>query len=178
MNAQLEAPAHHRRALGVLFAVYLTLLVWTVLFKLHAPFIGRDDMRQVKLVPFAAGEGFGPSSTLEVMLNLLLFIPFGVYLGMLARRWPVIGAALTIASTSFALEVTQYVLAVGSSDVTDVIVNTAGGVVGLAIARVVRGRGVARLGVIMTVLALLAVGAHIASFPTMPAPGAGGVLLL
>jgi len=172
MNAQPQAPAHQRRALVVLFAVYVTLLVWIVLFKLHVPFIGRDDMRQVKLVPFAAADGFGPSSTHEVVVNLLLFIPLGVYLGVLARRWNLAAVALAIAATSLALEVAQYVLAVGSSDVTDLIVNTAGGLVGLAIARVVRGRGIARLSVLMTVFALVAVGAHIASFPPMPVPDA------
>ena len=40
---------------------------------------------------------------------------------------------MLIAGTSFLLETMQYILAVGRSDITDVLTNTAGGLLGLAV---------------------------------------------
>ena len=38
---------------------------------------------------------------------------------------------LIIAGISLLLEITQYILAIGSSDITDLITNTAGGLLGI-----------------------------------------------
>jgi glycopeptide antibiotics resistance protein len=123
----------------VLFAVYLVLLVWIVLWKFELPWVGGVD-RVIKLVPFFPSGAQGASRPSEVIVNLLLFVPFGVYLGMIASSWRWWRVAGVIAATSVALEVTQYVLAIGSSDITDVIVNTTGGLVGLAFLYVARRR--------------------------------------
>jgi glycopeptide antibiotics resistance protein len=155
-----------RKALIALFAVYLALLVWAIVWKVHVPFIGRDDMRGIKLVPFAAGDGFGFSDPYELLANLLLFVPLGIYLGALGAR----GSVPIIVGTSLALEVAQYVLATGSSDITDVIVNTAGGLVGLLFARVPHKPLVWVLG-IGTALAIVAIVVVIVSFPRMPQGG-------
>jgi glycopeptide antibiotics resistance protein len=103
----------------------------------------------VKLVPFVAAGGNGASQPDEVVANLLLFMPFGVYLVLLAPtwRWWRIGAVL--AGSSAVLEVTQFVLSVGSSDVTDVIVNTAGGLAGAALLVAAGGRRSRRTAVVM-----------------------------
>jgi glycopeptide antibiotics resistance protein len=114
----------------VLFVVYLTLLVWAVLWKFHVPDLSGEGIRALKLVPFVASEGFGVSRPSEMLANLLLFVPFGVYLGVLAPRRRIRSIVVVAALTSGALEATQYVLASGSSDVTDVILNTAGAVCG------------------------------------------------
>jgi glycopeptide antibiotics resistance protein len=157
-----------RTALVALFVVYLVVLVWTVLWKLEVPWTGGDTM--VKLVPFVAAGGAGASAPVEVVANLVLFVPLGIYLGLLAPRWPWWAAAGTIAGASVALEVTQYVLAVGRSDTTDVIVNTVGGLVGLGLLALARHTLAARTATVMTqicsiatVLALLAGGLYLAS---------------
>jgi len=157
-----------RTALVALFVVYLVVLVWTVLWKLEVPWTGGDTM--VKLVPFVAADGAGASAPVEVVANLVLFVPLGIYLGLLAPRWPWWAAAGTIAGASVALEVTQYVLAVGRSDTTDVIVNTVGGLVGLGLLALARHTLAARTATVMTqicsiatVLALLAGGLYVAS---------------
>ncbi len=166
-----------RIALLLLFAVYLVLLIWLAVFKLHAPFIGRDDMREIKLIPFAPIDGFGLNSPLELMGNVAVFIPFGIYLRMLVsgRPWVMVPA---IAGASFAVEVAQYVLAVGASDVSDLILNTAGGVAGIAIAGALQRRFQARAATVVmraaalcTLIALIMVGAHVLSFPQMPGDG-------
>jgi glycopeptide antibiotics resistance protein len=119
-----------------MFVIYLILLGWIVLWKLETPWVGAD--RAIKLVPFVATASSGASAPGEVMANLLLFVPFGVYLGLLAqsRRWW--NTTWVCTGASLALEGSQYVLGVGRSDATDVIVNTLGGLAGLAALAVAR----------------------------------------
>ncbi|GAA5094750.1 hypothetical protein GCM10025760_26260 [Microbacterium yannicii] len=163
------------------FALYLALLIWIVLWKLELPWVGGVD-RVVKLVPFVATDGQGASKPAEVVINFLLFIPLGLYLGVLAPSWRWWRTAVVLAGVSLALEVTQFVLAIGSTDVTDIVVNTAGGLTGLAVVAVTRlvlgGRAravLARVGVVTTLLALLLVALFIASpLHLGPPPGAGG----
>ncbi|MET0735526.1 MAG: VanZ family protein [Microbacterium sp.] len=152
-----------RVLLVMLFAAYLVLLVWLVVWKLHVPFIGDDTVRAIKLVPFVRDGGAGSSAPREVLGNFVLFIPFGLYLGLLAPSCPWWKAGAIVAATSLALEVSQYVLAVGKSDVTDVLVNTAGGLTGLAMLALTRrvlhshtGRVITWMLSIGTVLVLLA----------------------
>jgi len=140
MNRSIARAPGPARRLVALFAVYLVLLVWTVLWKLDVPWIGGDTM--VKLAPFVRTAEAGPSAPVEVVVNLALFIPFGVYLGLVAPGRPWWTAGLVMAGASLALEVAQYVLAVGRSDTTDVITNTAGGLVGLGLLTLAR-RGLA-----------------------------------
>jgi hypothetical protein len=132
------------RRLVALFVVYLLLLGWVVLWKLEVPWVGHR--RVVKLVPFTATAESGASTPFDVWANLLLFIPFGGYLGLLAPGWSWWRVAGVVAAASLALEVTQYVLGVGSSDATDVVVNTAGGLAGLGLVALARRGSRARSG--------------------------------
>lgn len=175
-----SVPRAPRRTLVVLFGLYLVLLGWVVLWKLEVPWVGVDAMRAVKLVPLLATAEAGASDLPEVVINVVLFVPFGVYLGLHAPSWRWWRVAGAVAAASLGLEVAQYVLAVGSSDVTDVVVNTAGGLAGfglLARARRRLGAGaviaMTRVCAAGTVLALLASAAVMAS-PMRYAPPDGG----
>lgn len=166
-------------ALVTAFVVYLLLLGWIVLFKLEFPWIGGVD-RVIKLVPFAPSEGAGASRPAEVLANLVLFVPFGVYLGLLAPAWRWWHAAVVLAAASLALETTQFLLAIGSSDITDVLVNTAGGLAGFGLLSLATRRrsvgarsALARLCVIGTVGAVLAAAVFVAS-PIRMSPPPGG----
>ena len=57
----------------------------------------------------------------------------GIYLQMLLPKSKFYTKVLVIAGTSLCLEIAQYVLAVGRTDLTDLITNTAGGFLGLAL---------------------------------------------
>lgn len=155
--------------LVVLFAVYLVLLAWIILWKLDVPFIGAGGIGHVKLVPFVASGSDTASEPLEVAANFLFFLPFGMYLGLLRPSRPLWKHAGAIAVASLLLEISQYVLAVGSSDVTDVIANTAGGAVGVVViaflqpGRGVKTRVVTRICLVGTTLAVLACLAFFAS---------------
>lgn len=169
-----------RTALVLMFAVYLVLLVWIVLWKVELPWLGEESRRVVKLVPFVAGDGTGASRPLEVVANVLLFVPFGVYLGLLAPRWSWWRVAAVLAASSLGLEVAQFVLAVGSSDVSDVISNTVGGLAGFGLLVGVRRRLGARTTPVMTRAcaigtAVLVVGsAVVAAAPVQYAPPGDG----
>jgi len=129
--------AEHRSAkrtrvwLVALFSVYLVLLAWIVLWKLELPHVGVAGVRQVKPLPFVADADFGANEPLEIAVNVVLFIPFGLYLGLIAPSWSWRRAVWVLAGASLVLETVQYLLAIGVSDTTDVIVNTAGGLAGL-----------------------------------------------
>ena len=131
-------PAGRRTLLTVLFVVYLSLLAWLVLWKLDVPFADLPGRRAIKLIPFVASGTAGASAPLEIVANLVFFLPFGVYVALLAPslRWWKVGCVA--AGTSLALEVAQYVLAVGRSDTTDVIVNTTGALLGFSLTAVLR----------------------------------------
>lgn len=138
-----------RALVFALFTSYLALLVWIVLWKLEAPWVGEGPRRVIKLVPFADTAEFGASAPREVLANVVVFMPFGVCLGLLAPRWRWWRIAAITAATSLAFEALQFVLAVGSTDSTDVITNAAGGVAGfalLALARRPRRRRAIRRG--------------------------------
>lgn len=160
--------------LVVLFMTYLVLLAWIVLWKLEVPWAGGGE-RAIKLVPFAPSAGAGASEPFEVVVNLVIFVPFGVYLGLLAPRAWWKGAGV-VAAASLVLEATQYVLAIGRSDVTDVIVNVAGGLTGLGLVALARRWLRARTTSVMTrvcsigtVVVLLASAIFVAS-PLRHAP--------
>ena len=157
-TARASMPASSRNStttyLSALFVVYLVLLVWIVLWKLGIPWVG-GVYRVIKLVPFAPTGDDGASAPFEVVANLALFVPFGVYLGLLAPSWAWWKTASAVAGASVVLEVTQYVFGIGSSDVTDVIVNTAGGLAGLGLLALARRKFGTRTATVMTRVCLL-----------------------
>ena len=112
-----------------LFAAYLIVLLWLVLFKFdYHPFAVIRDLqtRSLNLIPFAY------SRYSEMILNVAAFIPFGVMLGVNATKIHFRHQVGLIFAFSLAAEIIQYVLAIGVTDVTDLIMNTLGGLVGLA----------------------------------------------
>ena len=77
------------RVLVVLFGVYLVLLVWAVVWKLDVPYVGEAALlpRPIKPIPFVPSADAGAGAPLELVANFVLFVPFGVYLGLLAPMW-------------------------------------------------------------------------------------------
>lgn len=143
----------------VLFLIYLILLVWIILFKLQFSIHDLDMVRSVNFIPFYYDKEIGTEFHLkEVFKNLLIFVPMGIYLQMLLPKGRFHGKLAVIAGTSLLLETAQYVLAIGRSDITDLLTNTTGGLLGLAlyciIARLLRNRE--RADKLFLVLAVIA----------------------
>lgn len=120
---------------GILFAVYLAALTWIILLKMQTDLSVLDSgVRAVNLVPFAGAlVANGRANYQEVFLNLLAFVPFGLYLSLWKPAWTVWKRVLPGFLTSLAYEVLQYVLALGRSDVTDLLSNTLGCLLGVAL---------------------------------------------
>jgi glycopeptide antibiotics resistance protein len=161
-----------RTLLVVLFVVYLVLLVWIILWKLEIPWVGKAALlpRPIKLVPYLPSGDAGASTPGEVAANIALFVPFGIYLGLLAPSWRWWQLTAVFVGASVLLETVQHLLSTGSFDTSDVIDNTVGGVVGLGLLalarRRLRTRAVAivtRICLIGAVVAVLAVAVFIAS---------------
>ena len=118
----------------ILFLIYLALLVWIILFKLQFSISDLDKIRSINFIPFHYDKEIGAAFHLtEVLENFLIFVPMGIYLQMLMPKVKLYAKIMMIAGTSFLLETTQYVLAIGRSDITDVLTNTVGGLLGLIV---------------------------------------------
>ena len=112
-----------------LFIIYLLLLAGVVLFKL--PFYSNelsDGVRVINLIPFGDSGNFR-----EIFDNILVFIPLGIYISMLNPKWSFIKKLLPIFYLTLAFEIIQFIFAIGRSDITDVLGNTLGGIIGIGI---------------------------------------------
>jgi len=111
----------------VLFIIYLTAIFWILLLKLGVRFSYMGN-RSVNLTPFT-----DPIDPGEIILNVVIFVPLGMYAGVLFTRWTFGTKLLFIFLTSLMVEALQFILKVGAFDITDIITNTSGGVIGLII---------------------------------------------
>lgn len=168
---QMEQPAGFlgsRALTGCLFAVYLAFLAWIVLLKGQFSLEVAGTMRSVNLVPLAGATVInGAADYREAVENLLAFVPFGLYFGMLAGHRPLWRGIAAVAAVSLGFEVLQFAFAMGASDVTDLLANTVGGALGLGLyalarrafrsdGRALRWCNVAGLACTVLVLALTA----------------------
>jgi|UniRef100_N1ZZL6 glycopeptide antibiotics resistance protein len=139
-----------------LFVIYMALLVWIILFKLQFSISEIDKIRSINLIPFHYKNEIGMNYHLkEVLENVAIFIPLGIYLCMFRHEFTVKVKIFFVFMISLLFEIFQYILAVGRTDVTDLITNTCGGVVGIAlyclIIRVFHNRK--QVNLIITILA-------------------------
>ncbi len=120
----------------ILFLIYLLVLSWAILLKMQVDLsLLKDmDLRNINLIPF--GDPLivnGRVRVSEMIVNLVAFVPFGGYLSMLSGKWTFVQKVLPIFAVSLLYEVLQYIFAIGTSDITDLIVNTMGGVIGIGV---------------------------------------------
>lgn len=119
-----------KKTTHILFTIYLFLIIWIILFKLSVSIEQLPHFRSFNLIPF-----YYPNETTyqikEVLENMIIFIPFGLYLKTLninSERTVFLGFLL-----SLSLELSQYIFGIGASDITDLITNTIGVLVGVGL---------------------------------------------
>jgi glycopeptide antibiotics resistance protein len=116
-----------------LLLVYIIALIWILLFKMGVRFSYMGN-RELNLIPFREYVLYdGKIDRAGTILNVLIFIPLGIYIAILKTNWSIATKIFTCFLCSFAIESLQYLLAIGAFDITDVITNTSGGIIGLAI---------------------------------------------
>lgn len=115
----------------ILFVIYCLILIWIILFKLSFSLEEIQALRGVSNINFIPFH-YDTETSLhfkEVILNILIFVPFGLLTTMMhfnLRKSLIIGFGF-----SFVMEAGQYIFRLGSSDITDLITNTLGTIVGV-----------------------------------------------
>lgn len=118
-----------------LFVVYMLLLTGIILFKLpfYSPHIS-DGVRVINLIPLQGSfDENGVIVWREIIQNILIFAPLGVYICMLKSKWSFMKKFFSIIGLSLTFEIIQFVFAMGITDITDILNNTFGGIIGIGI---------------------------------------------
>ena len=108
---------------NVLFIIYLIALFWILLFKFGVRFSYMEN-RNVNLTPFAKID------VAEIILNVVIFIPLGIYAGVLFKRWGFVKKLFFFFLISLMFEGLQFIFRIGAFDITDIITNISGGIIG------------------------------------------------
>ncbi len=118
---------------NVLFIIYLVALLWILVFKLGVRF-SYMETRRVNLIPFSEPLILnGKIDFGEMILNAVIFVPLGIYAGVLFKQWTSVKKVFLFFLISLLIEALQFILKVGAFDITDIITNTLGGIIGLMI---------------------------------------------
>ncbi len=152
-----------KRLSRTVLAVYLIVLLWLVLFKFSSnPLLvfSSYKTRSLNLIPFA---DTSQSNLYQIADNVLIFIPFGLLLSVNLKATDFKRRLTYIGALSVCVEITQYVFAIGRTDITDVIANTSGGLIGLlfydAVKKHIRSEKLNRLidvvGAVLLILVIL-----------------------
>lgn len=117
-----------------LFALYILALIWIIVFKIQFSIGSLPQIRAINFIPFYSGNIKDTNVYIhDIIYNLLVFIPFGIYICILKRDWPFARKITPVFLTSFAFELIQYVFGIGATDINDLILNTIGGMIGIGI---------------------------------------------
>jgi glycopeptide antibiotics resistance protein len=124
------------------FVCYIILLIKVLLLSrvsLPELFSGQNiATRSVNVIPFRSiMEVFIASSEAKtfsfgnVIGNILIFIPLGLYLPLIKKDKRMAANLLLVLIVSFSVEVVQGLLGIGTADIDDVILNSLGGWIGI-----------------------------------------------
>lgn len=144
----------------IVFALYLLILCWLVLFKLATSINMIPSMRGINVIPFYYDEEVS-FHTREVIFNAIVFVPAGFYFSAIFSNKSIWLGTAASAILSLFFEAVQWIFSIGASDITDIITNTIGGLCGMIIV-LVMGKMVSKhrmtianvLGIIVEIFAV------------------------
>lgn len=117
-----------------LLLIYLVVLTWIILFKMQFSFTNLDRIRSINLIPFAGSVvANGKIDLDEIINNIVVFVPVGLYIEMLKPQLSFLKKLGPVFGLSIFYEMIQFIFAIGGTDITDLIMNTSGGAVGILI---------------------------------------------
>ncbi len=119
--------------LFLLTIFYVYFLFSQILFKYISPVElfsnNRYFSRSINLIPF--NDLFnGIVNRLDLTGNIILFFPFGILYNV-KRKKSYFNNFIVFLISSFSFEILQYILGIGASDITDIILNVLGGLLGV-----------------------------------------------
>lgn len=120
------------------FAMYILYLLYLTLF---SSYYGRNYFhRNINLFPFKTMVEYLHSnhSIKSIIINLLgniaAFLPMGLLLPLIFKKINSFKrVTIFIFLSSFTIEITQYILGVGTTDIDDIILNILGGILGFCL---------------------------------------------
>ncbi len=116
---------------SLLLSIYSVVIFWIIVLKLNISFTYKGT-QNVNLIPFREPLLYnGRIDYNEIILNILIFVPLGLYIGILFKKLSTVGKILAFFMVSFSFEILQFILRIGAFDITDIINNTLGGIIGL-----------------------------------------------
>lgn len=115
----------------LLLIIYSVVLFWIIVLKLNISFSYKGT-QNVNFIPFREPLLYnGRIDYNEIFLNILIFVPLGLYVGILFKKLSLAQKMFSFFMVSLCCEVCQYILKIGAFDITDIINNTFGGIIGL-----------------------------------------------
>ena len=139
---------------------YLIALIWVIIFKLEFSIKELPQIRNINLIPFNQPAIVnGKADISEIILNVLAFIPYGLFIHILMDEKSILKKLLIILAISFILELIQYIFAIGASDITDIISNTSGGIIGVVVSmfmeKLLRENWIKYINIVSTICAII-----------------------
>ena len=119
-----------KRLSSIVFGIYLFLLVWLALFKFATSLSELPSIRGINFIPFYYDQETS-AHLKEVLYNIIVFVPLGVYVQIFKEDWKIAKKCMVTFWISFLFEIVQFIFAIGASDITDIIGNTLGGIIGI-----------------------------------------------
>jgi len=131
MNLQQSKKSNNANQLTIdLLIIYLIILFWILLFKLGVRF-SYVESRTVNLIPFRDFWNLnGKIDFPEIIMNIVIFVPLGIYLAILLKNWNFGKKLFTFFGISLMIEAIQFIFKLGAFDATDLVTNTLGGIIG------------------------------------------------
>jgi len=117
----------------ILLGFYLTTLLWLILFKFSFDIIAVIEHHQTRILNLIPFTGLSGSNVREMIENVVVFIPLGLLFAINGKHigfWRKLGI---IGVISLTVEIVQFIFGIGITDITDIITNTAGGLIGLGL---------------------------------------------
>ena len=131
----------------LLYAVlifYVILLLSILIFKYVSPVelfsVNRPIYRSVNILPFQSIKSYlfgiaDVSRTVtfnNVLGNVGLFIPLGIYLQLLKRDKRMFISIFFVLLVSLSVEIIQFIFGIGATDIDDILLNCLGGIIGIS----------------------------------------------
>ncbi len=122
-----------------IIAVFYAFLMLDLVFRIFSVASGSEAVRSYNFVPFKTileylrreNNVSASLSIYNVLGNIAVFIPYGLYLQVLLKNKAIGKSLLIVLATTVLVEIIQYVFARGTCDIDDVMLNLMGGALGI-----------------------------------------------